>query len=180
MAIKITKAFVSPFLGDLTEAVVRIENYRIEKLTGLFHVTLAMFKDESDAADFKFEYIEDFLEPHLLKKQPPMVVPPAIVIDGEEKTYPTYIQIPFTTPMEVEEEVYEDMVTTEVYSDFDDDGNVVQKTRNITVSQKTGTITVTKNKIDMTMIGSDPYTWAYDKIKPYFEELFGAENITNI
>jgi hypothetical protein len=180
MAIKITKSFVSPMLGDLTEAVVRIENYRIEKLTGLFHVTLAMFKDSADAEDFKFTYLEDFLEPHLRTTQPPMVVPVAIVIDGVEKTYPTYLQIPFTTQVEVEEDVYEDMVTTEVYSDFDDDGNVVQKTRNVTVNQKTGTIMVTKNRIDMSVIGSDPYTWAYDKIKPYFEELFGAENLTDI
>jgi hypothetical protein len=180
MAIKITKAFVSPVIGDVTEAVVRIENYRIEKLTGLFHVTVAMFKNEADAEDFKFTYVEDFLEPHLLKKQPPMVVPVAIVVDDVEKTYPTYLQIPFTTPVEVEEDVYENMVTTEVYSDFDDDGNVVQKTRNITVNQKTGTITVTKNKIDMSVIGSDPYTWAYNKIKPYFEDLFGAENLTDI
>jgi hypothetical protein len=180
MAIKINKTFNSAAAGELTEAVVRIENYRIEKLTGIFHVTLAMFKNETDASDFKFTYIEEFLEPHLRTKQPPMVVPSAIVIDGVDKFYPTYIQIPFTTPEEVEEDVYEDMKTTESYSDFDSDGNVVQKTREVTVSQKTGTIMVTKNRIDMSVIGSDPYGWAYSKIKPYFADLFGAENLTDI
>ena len=181
MAIKINKTFNSLLAGELTEAVVRIENYRIEKLTGLFHVTLAMFKNETDAADFKFTYIEEFLAPQSeWKKHPPMVIPTAIIVDGEEKTYPTYIQIPFTTPVEVEEGVYEDMTTTETYTDFDDDGNVVQKSREVTVSQKTGTIMVSKNKIDMTVIGSDPYGWAYGKVKPYFEEIFGAENLTDI
>ena len=179
MAIKITKSFTSPLLGELTEAIVRIENYRIEKLTGEFQVTLAMFRNITDADTFKFQYVEDLKRPLQARPKPPIIVPPAILVDGVEKEYPTYLIFPLTVDEVTDEMVntYEDIKTIETYIENDEDGNPVEKTREKTTRVIASTDILIKHRIDITVVGSDPYGWAYSKMKPYFEEIFGAENI---
>ena len=42
---------------------------------------------------------------------------------------------------------------------------------------KTGTHEVTKSKMDISVIGADPYGWAYAKLKTHYEGIFGASNV---
>jgi hypothetical protein len=151
MALKITKSFSSKLIGELTEAVIRIENYRIEKMTGHFHVTIAMFKNESDAENAKFKYIEELELDILERREFPMAVPPLITVDEIEYEYPTYLIFPFTKEIEIDVPYKEDDIE-------------------LTRKEK-------KHVIDISVIQPDPYTWAYIQLKEELAPIFGAENI---
>lgn len=178
MAIQINANLTSRNKGELTAAVVKIESYRINKFAGLFECTVAMFKDLEDAANSKPLYKEDIFCDILVRKIHPNPVSPQLIYNGEEVEYPTYITFEMYTPVEVEEEYVEDEVQTETYNTFDEEGNVVQSTREITVPV-TKNRTVTKNRIDIELINGDPYGWAYNKLKEALGEIFGAENLTD-
>jgi hypothetical protein len=178
MAIQINASLTSRNKGELTAAVVKIESYRINKFAGLYECTIAMFKDLEDAANSKPLYKEDIFCDMSQRRVMPNPVSPQLIYNGEEVEYPTYITFEMYTPVEIVEEYVEDEVQTETYNTFDEEGNVVQSTREITVPV-TKTRTVTKNKIDIELIDGDPYGWAYNKLKEALGEIFGAENLTD-
>jgi hypothetical protein len=178
MAIQINAPISSPLRGELTAAVVKIESYRINKFAGLFECTVAMFEDLEDAAKSKPLYREEIFCDIMDRKIHPNPVPPNLIFNGEEVEYPTYIIFEMYTPVTVSEEVETQEVRTETYSDFDSEGNVVEKTREVTV-KAVNTVEVQKNKIDINLIDGDPYGWAYNKLKEALGEIFGAENLTD-
>jgi hypothetical protein len=158
--------------------VVKIESYRINKFAGLYECTVAMFKDLEDAANSKPVYREDIFCDISVRKIHPNPVSPQLIYNGEEVEYPTYITFEMYTPVEVEEEYTDTETQTETYNTFDEEGNVVESTREITATV-TRTRTVTKNRIDIELIDGDPYGWAYGKLKEALGEIFGAENLTD-
>ena len=178
MAIQINAPITSVNKGELTAAVVKIESYRINKFAGLYECTVAMFKDLEDAANSKPLYKEDIFCDISVRKIHPNPVSPDLIYNGNEVTYPTYITFEMYTPVEVEEEYVENEDHEETYNGFDDDGNVVERTRTVSVPV-TKTRTVTKNAIDINLIAGDPYGWAYNKLKEALGEIFGAENLTD-
>jgi hypothetical protein len=113
-----------------------------------------------------------------VRKIHPNPVSPQLIYNGEEVEYPTYITFEMYTPVEVEEEYTDTETQTETYNTFDEEGNVVESTREITATV-TRTRTVTKNRIDIELIDGDPYGWAYGKLKEALGEIFGAENLTD-
>jgi hypothetical protein len=178
MAIQINAPITSRNKGELTAAVVRIESYRINKYAGLFECTVTMFKDLEDAAHSKPLYKEDIFCDISVRKIYANPVSPELIYNGENVEYPTYITFEMYTPVEVEEEYTENETQTETYNTFDEEGNVVQSIREITVPV-TKTRTVTKNMINIELIDGDPYGWAYKKLKEALGEIFGAENLTD-
>jgi hypothetical protein len=178
MAIQINAPITSPIRGELTAAVVKIESYRINKFAGLFECTVAMFKDLEDAANSKPLYKEDIFCDIMDRKIHPNPVPPNLIFNEEEIEYPTYITFEMYTPVEVEEEYTETETQTETYNTFDEEGDVIEATREISVAV-TKTRTVAKNRIDIEIIDGDPYGWAYNKLKEALGEIFGAENLTD-
>lgn len=178
MAIQINVPITSRNKGELTAAVVKIESYRINKFAGLYECTVAMFKDLEDAEKSKPLYKEDIFCDMSVRKIFPNPVSPEIVYEGKEVICPTYITFEMYTPVEVDEEYTENESREESYSTFDEDGNVVQKTRTVSVPV-TKTRRVTKHKIDIELIEGDPYGWAYNKLKEALGEIFGAENLTD-
>ena len=178
MAIQINAHITSRNKGELTAAVVKIESYRINKFAGLYECTVTMWKDLEDAANCKPLYKEDIFCDIKDRKIHPNPVSPELIYNGQEVEYPTYITFELYSPIEVDEEYIENEDREETYNSFDEEGNVVQKTRTVSIPVSK-TRRVTKNKIDISLVEGNPYSWAYDKLKEALGEIFGAENLTD-
>jgi len=180
MALQINQEIETINKGIVTNPYLRIEAYRIDKILGVFLVTTAMFRDKADADTNKFVYHEDYAQPI---DRAPQTGPIATLITYNDNSfeYPVVIEFPLGVPEVVTEDIYEDQEVTRTitYNDFDENGDIVEKTRIETTIEKvkTGTHEVTKSKVDISVIGADPYGWAYSKLKTHYEEIFGAGNV---
>ena len=180
MALQINQEIETINKGIVTNPYLRIESYRIDKVLGYFIVAVAMFRDKADADANKFVYHEDYAQPI---DRAPQTGPIATMITYEDNSfeYPVIVEFPLTVPETVVEDIYEDQEVTRTitYNDFDENGDIVEKTRTETTIEKvkTGTHEVTKSRIDLSIIGADPYGWAYSGLKTHYEGIFGAGNV---
>jgi len=161
--------------GLLSEAYVRIEMYRVEVFYGLLHATVAMYPSRKAAMETIPEYYGE------VNPNPSQVVGVSLVYKGEEIEYPTYFQFPMIEPVEIEVPLFEEVkeVITSTYYDFDDEGNIVEQTREtekINTVQK-GTEIITKSKISINKNEGRVYEFAYASVKEEFGKIFGDENI---
>jgi hypothetical protein len=159
--------------GLLTEAYARIEMYRVDMFYGLLHATVAMYPSRQIAKDTFPVYFGE------INIHPSQIVGVSIVYNGEEIEYPTYFELPMVDPVEVEIPIHEDVVgsKTSTYYDFDDNGEIVEKTREeeTKTTIQTGTQSITKQKININK--ENVYSFAYEEIKKEFGKIFGDENI---
>ena len=66
------------------------------------------------------------------------------------------------------------------YTDFDDDGNEVIKTRQQSIETiHTGSTDVVKNRVNLDLMTGSIYTYAYEKIIDEYAKVYGSENISN-
>ena len=161
--------------GFLSEAYVRIEKYAVDMFYGTLTVTVAMYPSRQAAIETFPVYFGE------VNPDPSQVVGVKIVYDGKEIEYSTLFEIPLVTQVEVEVPYFKDVeeVQTSKYYDFDEDGNIVEKSREQTIVKKVsaGTQTITKAKIDINQNEGKIYEYAYGLIKTYFGQIFGDENI---
>jgi hypothetical protein len=140
---------------------------------GLLHATLAMYPSRQIAKDTFPVYFGE-VNPH-----PSQIVGVNIVYNGEEIEYPTYFEFPMVDPIEVEIPIHEDVVENKVskYYDFDDNGEIIEKTREeeIKTTVQTGTQNITKQRININK--ENVYSFAYESVKKEFGKIFGEENI---
>jgi hypothetical protein len=159
--------------GLLTEAYARIEMYRVDMFYGLLHATVAMYPSRQIAKDTFPVYFGE------INIHPSQIVGVSIVYNGEEIEYPTYFELPMVDPVEVEIPIYEDVVENKVskYYDFDDNGEIIEKSREeeVKTTAQTGTQSITKQKININK--ENVYSFAYEEIKKEFGKIFGDENI---
>ena len=159
--------------GLLTEAYARIEMYRVDMFYGLLHATVAMYPSRQIAKDTFPVYFGE------INIHPSQIVGVSIVYNGEEIEYPTYFELPMVDPVEVEIPIYEDVVENKVskYYDFDDNGEIIEKSREeeVKTTAQTGTQSITKQKININK--ENVYSFAYEEIKKEFGKIFGEENI---
>ncbi len=182
MALQINQEIETLNKGIVTSPYLRIESYRIDKVLGYMIVQVALFSSKADADTNKFVYADDITDPLGRTGQTgPIAV--SISYNDESINYPTLLEFPLTVSEDVSEDIYEsqEITNTITYNDFDENGNIVEKTREETTTQrvKTGTRTVTKSRIDLSVIDGDPYGWAYTKAKAAYEEIFGVGNVTD-
>lgn len=180
MALRINREIETINKGLVTEAYYRIESYHIDKPTGFMVVSGALYANKQDADESKFTYHEEILDP-LNRPYKPGPVATLITLDGSSFEYPTLFDIPISVEETVTEDVFEEktMTRTVKYFDFDENGEIIEKTREEEYidRQKTGTKQVVKSKIDLSIVKLDPYKWAYEKIKPALEVAFGQGNV---
>ena len=161
--------------GLLSEAYVRIEMYRVEVFYGLLHATVAMYPSRQAAMETIPEYFGE------VNPNPSQVVGVSLVYKGEEIEYPTYFQFPMIEPVEIEIPLFEEVkeVVTSTYYDFDDEGNIVEQTRETekTNTVQKGTEIITKSKISINKNEGRVYEFAYASVKQEFAKIFGDENI---
>lgn len=183
MALQINKEIETTNKGVVTNPYARIESYHIDKSFGIMRVSIALYSSEEDADKNKFVYIEDFLNPlERVSQSGPIAT--LINFDGQSINYPTLFDFPLAVDETITEDEYQtqNLVRTVKYYDFDEDGNVIEKTREESYQDrvKIGTKSVTKSRIDFSVIGSNPYAWAYTKLKPKLEEVFGEGNVIDL
>lgn len=159
--------------GLLTEAYARIEMYRVDMFYGLLHATVAMYPSRQIAKDTFPVYFGE------VNIHPSQIVGVSIVYNGEEIEYPTYFELPMVDPVEVEIPIYKDVVENKVskYYDFDENGEIIEKSREeeVKTTAQTGTQSITKQKININK--ENVYSFAYEEIKKEFGKIFGDENI---
>ena len=147
--------------------------YRVDMFYGLLHITVAMYPSRQVAKDTFPVYFGE-VNPH-----PSQIVGVSIVYNGEEIEYPTYFEFPMVDPVEIEIPIYEDVVGSKIskYYDFDDNGEIIEKTREeeTKTTVQTGTQTIIKQKINVNK--ENVYSFAYDLVKKEFSKIFGDENI---
>lgn len=182
MALQINREIETLNKGIVPTPYLRIESYRIDKILGYMIVQVALFSSKADADTNKFIYSEDITEPLGRTGQTgPIAV--SIGYNDESISYPVLLEFPLTVTEEVSEDIYEtqEITNTITYSDFDENGDIVEKTREETTTHrvKTGTRTITKSRIDLSVIDGDPYGWAYTKTKIAYEQIFGVGNLTD-
>jgi hypothetical protein len=180
MALQINQEIETTNKGIVTNPYLRIETYRIDKMTGFFVATVAMYIDSNDALNNSFVYQEEFVDP-LYRKPQTGPISPSLIFNGQNVNYPVVNEFPLTVDESVTEDVYTDETKTRTitYNDFDENGDIIEKTREETYTEKvkTGTRTVNKSRIDITVIGNDPFAWAYGKLKTVYEDIFGQGNV---
>jgi hypothetical protein len=161
--------------GLLMESYVRIETYIVNVYVGTISATVAMYPSKQSAADSFAEYYGE------ASTKPSQIVGVSIIYNNEEIEYPTYFEFPMISPVQVEEPIFETTAETKVstYYDFDETGNIVEKTREeeITKSVQTGTQTLTKYKVNIKQAENNVYAFAYDLVKKEFGKIFGDKNI---
>jgi len=159
--------------GLLTEAYVRIEMYRVDMFYGLCHTTIAMYPSKKSAKDTFPVYFGE-ASPNVSQ-----VVGVKVIMNDEEIEYPTYFEFPMVEDVEFEVPIMEEVTETKTstYYDFDEKGDIVEKTREekiIKLVQK-GSNKIIKQKIDINK--GNVYEFAYDLVKKEFGKIFGDENI---
>jgi hypothetical protein len=161
--------------GLLMESYVRIETYIVNVYGGTIGATVAMYPTKQAAADSFAEY---YGEP---SSKPSQIVGVSITYDNKEIEYPTYFEFPITSSVQVDIPMFENTTETKVstYYDFDETGNIIEKTREeeIIKSIQTGTQTITKYKVDIKQAENNVYAFAYDLVKKEFGKIFGDKNI---
>ena len=159
--------------GLLTETYVRIETYTVNMFYGLCLTTVAMYPSRN-AAKKTFPVYFGETSPNVSQ-----IVGVNIIFNDEEIEYPTYLEFPMVKDEEIEIPIMEEVVETKTstYYDFDEKGDIVEKTREekITKLVQTGVNKITKQKIDINK--ENVYEFAYDLVKKEFGKIFGDENI---
>lgn len=180
MALKINREIETTNKGVVVTPYFRIESYHIDKPMGFMVVSAALYVSKEEADGNKFVYHEDITDP-LNRPFMPGPIATLITMDGAQLEYPTLFDLPMSVSETLTEDVYEtqNLVRTVKYFDFDENGEIIEKTReeSYTDRVKTGTRETVKSKIDLSVIGTDPYGWAYSKIKPLLERVFGEGNV---
>lgn len=154
MSLKINVPITSKNHGLLTEAMIKIENYRVNKFAGQAEVTVFMFKDEKDAELSKYIYADELHQPLIERRPLPGVVQVELIYDGKEIEYPTYLEFPLYTPEVMQQDVFEEGV-------------------------KIGTKEIIRQRLDISIVENNLYSWCYAKVKEKFGEIFGIENISD-
>jgi hypothetical protein len=161
--------------GLLSEAYVRIEKYQIDMFYGTLLATVAMYPSKQAAIETFPVYFGE------INPDPSQIIGVKIIYKGEEIEYPTLLEIPLVTEIDVEVPQYEDReeVKNSVYYDFDESGEIVEKTREVKTIKKvlTGTQIVSKPKININQNNGKIYEYAYNLVKEEFGHIFGDENI---
>lgn len=177
MGFIVSQSILSSTWGELDSFYTRIENYRLNKIEGRVDVTVISYLDREKAAQTYSEYKED--------------IPPQSYLLGGLIEYNSqsidlndynYFKFYLTSSVEIVEDIIEQRYVSEsfMYTDFDEDGNLVEKegwTDPKLTDVKIGETLETKTKIDLTPITGSIYNYAYQMVTEKYSEVFGKDNI---
>lgn len=178
MGFKVTKDI--EFENGLTtdEVYVRIEDYKLEKHSGMLRTFVNIYTSAEAAGRAIPEYIED-----LQMNDSSGILPPSMSVDNQQHMLMPVQYHPVTQSVEVEVTSYSSsFVDKEIdYVDFDDDGNEIISTRTESIeSVTTGSEIVTKTVFHPNSITGSVFEYAYSRVKDQFAGIFGSESITDI
>jgi hypothetical protein len=147
--------------------------YTVNMFYGLCLTTIAMYPNRN-AAKKTFPIYFGEVSPNASQ-----VVGINIILNDEEIEYPTYFEFPMVEDEEIEIPIMEEVTETKTstYYDFDENGEIVEKTREEKTTKlvQIGIDKITKQKININK--ENVYEFAYNSVKKEFGKIFGDENI---
>lgn len=177
MGFYVTASISTEYKGDFDKFYVRIENYQIAKPLGMIKATVAHYKDKESAEKAVPPYVEDIHDNNA-----------SGLLDLTHTYNSESINHNFLLPFNLTEEEDVTVVTysssfsdLEVeYTDFDDDGNEITKTRTQSVETiHTGSAVIKKNKVNLDLITGSIYPYLYEKVKAHYSSSYGYTDISD-
>lgn len=151
-----------------------IIHYFVDKFQGTLNVRIGSYTDRSASIDAFPIYTEDY------GKNDASGYFPNPVSTGSYEWGGSYNVWHLTESVVVTETTYSHSWQDQLvdYIDFDEDGNEVtlQRSESVQVMHSQSS-EVSKSRIDLDQITGSVYTYAYDKVRGYFEDIYGANNV---
>ena len=178
MGFKVTKDVEFHNGASVDEFYVRIEDYKLEKHSGMIRTFHNMFTSRDGAQKAIPEFIED-----LNTNDASATLPPSMSYDGQQYWIEPSQYFPVTESVDVEVTTYSSSFEDrEVeYVDFDADGNEIISTRTESIETvTTGSDTVQKSRFKPDLITGSIFEHAYSRLKDHYAGIFGSDSITDI
>jgi hypothetical protein len=175
MGFLITGSKFNTSQGEFDCLYGRIDGYSYLRYYGTLNAMVVLYTlDEKQSGNVEFPI--DFL-----KKS--NVVGVELEKDGEVINYPLSISMPVSSSVMVNVPIYHNHITSQSvnYYDFDDNGDVVEKTKLEYVSQSliVGTQEVQQNILDTEVLTGNVFPFMYNVVTEKYKEIFGEQNIIN-
>jgi hypothetical protein len=162
--------------GTLDSMYGRIEWYSFYKEEAVIRASVCLFTTPKSAKSNKqiiYNKLPDIGD----------VVAVDIEIGENIVTYPTFFEIPLTSSAMVTVPTYANQITSESinYYDFDENGEVVEKTKweYHTQSLEVGTQTLEMDVVNVEPLTGNIYPFMYNVITSEFKQIFGEDSIIN-
>jgi len=153
-----------------------IVHYFVDKGQGTLDVRIGCYTDKSASIDASPIYIEDWHENH------PWGMFPCPLSSGSYSWGTDTQKYHLTQSEQVIVTTYSESWQNQLvdYIDYDEDGNeiIVQRSESIQVIH-TGSEEVTKSRVDLDQITGSVYGYAYNKVREFFTDIYGADNVQN-
>lgn len=151
-----------------------IIHYFIDKGQGTLNVRIGSYTNKSASIAASPIYTEDFANNDASGYFP------TPVSTGSYEWGANYTIFHLTQSVVVTETTYSSSWQDELvdYIDFDEDGNEITLQRNESIEVVTSASSeVSKSRIDLDQITGSVYTYAYDRVRGYFENIYGINNV---
>lgn len=174
MGLYITGSLTDGIGGVHNNFYVNIINYFIDKPQGTLNIRIGSFTDKDAASNSFPNYIEDWYTNNAEGYFP------TPVSTGSYEWGSSFNVWHLTQSEVVNETTYSSSWQDHLvdYIDFDEDGNeiILQRSESIEVVTSSSS-DVAKSKIDLGQLTGSIYSYAYDKVRNYFEEIYGVNNV---
>lgn len=161
--------------GPTKEAYVRIDTYRVDKVSARLRFSVTYWSNQEYAEKFNRTYLEEDMNQAKGLFSNKVVYYEDQLSEGDEIDLPTFFDISLAEEVSVQEPIKEEKeVTKEVaYISFDKNGDEVTKYRKVKKKEMVtiSTQTVKKNQIDSSIIGDLP-EYCYKHIEKELNKLF--------
>lgn len=151
-----------------------IIHYFVDKGQGTLNIRIGTYTDKSASIDASPIYLEDWDKNDATGYFPVPVSTGSYEWGGEYNIW--YL----TQSVVVTETTYSSSWQDQLvdYIDFDGDGNEITLQRSESIEVVTSASSdVSKSRVDLDQITGSVYTYAYDKVRGYFEDIYGANNV---
>ncbi len=178
MGFKVTKDIDFENGVSVDEIYVRIEDYKLEKASGMIRTFSNMYTTQDSARKAIPLHLEDL---HL--NDASGMLPPSMSVDSNQHIMMPINYFPVTESVNVTVTTYSSSFEDrEVeYVDFDGDGNEIISTRTESIETvTTGSEVVEKSIFQPNHITGSIFEHAYSKLKEHYAGIFGNDSITDI
>jgi len=168
--------------GPTKEAYVRIDTYRVDKVSSKLKFSVTYWLSAKHAQDFNRTYLEDSLNQARGILSNKAVYYPTPDSDGIEVELPTFFQLDMANEQSVDVPIMEEQTTVEdvPYISFDSEGNEITKTRKVKITKEVQVDTVAKIKkvVDNSILGNLP-KYCYTYLRDELGKIVPIDNIIN-
>jgi hypothetical protein len=176
MGFIVSQSIYHPIYGEIPSFYCRIENYRLNKISGNLFLKVGSYYDKNSVDIVNHRDLND-------------VSLYAYPIDGEieysssviDMNQFNYVDLKMTSSYYITNDIYEEIPTVETttYFEYDDDGNMFETSSEETVYKitKVGESYIESTRLDFSAVSESLYGFSYNMVKDMFGEVFGMDNI---